>query len=521
MNPSGNPVLIVAFGEDENLGVGYLISVLKSAGVETIMIDFRRNNNEILEVIRRQTPITVGFSVIYEVYLDEFAQLTRFLRQNGIACHFTAGGYYASLHPEELFRLIPEIDTIVRFEGEHTFPELINCLRTNTGWKTVRNLAFRENGSVIMTPLRGLEMDIDSFPFPYKGKCEKYAMGKRYTTIIAARGCNYDCSFCNTREFYRQAGGPLKRVRKPESVVSEMCHLYAEKKCSVFLFQDDDFPVRTSGSGSWIKSFCSELENRGLKGKVMWKINCRPDEIDRDTFGLMKQHGLYQLYTGLEDGTDEGLIRLNKRMTLDTGLQGVEILRNHELDFDFGFMLFQPETTFGSLRENLRYLELICRDGYTPVTFLKIMPYFDTRVEKELRAQGRLKGNPGNLDYNFRAESLDDCWAAVSECFAEWLWGRRGVVNLSRWVRNYLAVGDFFWGPDPELAVYRKKFRDTLARGNLFLTGSLTELFDYYESGNYLKDEGKKREQIRTSAETMNKQLGKSLKKMLKNLQNH
>lgn len=519
MNPSGNPVLIVAFGEDENLGVGYLISVLKGAGIETGMIDFRQNNKEILAVIRRQNPVAVGFSVIFEVYLDEFAQLIRFLRHSGIACHFSAGGYYASLHPEELLRLMPEIDTIVRFEGEHTFPELINCIRTNTDWKHVRNLAFRENGRITRTPLRGLEKDIDSFPFPFKGKCAKYAMGKRYTTIIAARGCNYDCSFCNTGEFYRQAGGPLKRVRKPESVVSEMYHLYAEKKCSVFLFQDDDFPVRTAGSRSWINSFCCELENRDLKGKVMWKINCRPDEITRDTFRLMKQHGLYQVYIGLEDGTDEGLVRLNKRMTLGTGLQGVEILRNLELDFDFGFMLFQPETTFGSLRENLRYLELICRDGYTPITFLKIMPYFDTRVEKELREQGRLTGNPGSLDYNFRTESLDACWAAVGECFAEWLWGRRGVVNLARWVRNYLAVGDFFLGSCSVIDEYRKFYRDTLARVNHFLTGSMTELFDYYESANYLNDEGIQKELIRTSAENMNKQLSKSLKKILKKLQ--
>lgn len=520
MNPSGNPVLIVAFGEDENLGVGYLISALRGKGIETEMIDFRQNNDEILTVIRRQNPVAVGFSLIFEVYLDEFARLLRFLRHSGIVCHFTAGGYYASLHPEDLLRLIPEIDTIVRFEGEHTFPELVNCLRTNADWKTVRNLAFRENGRITETPLRGLEKDIDSFPFPFKGKCSKYAMGKRYSTIIASRGCHYDCSFCNTGEFYRQAGGPLKRVRKPESVVSEMHHLYSENKCSVFLFQDDDFPVRTAGSGSWTKSFCNELENRGLKGNVMWKINCRPDEIDPDAFLLMKQHGLFQVFIGLEDGTAEGLARLNKRLTVDTALDSIKILRKLEVGYDYGFMLFQPETTFASLRGNLKYLEQICRDGYAPVTFLKLMPYFDTRVEKELREQGRLTGNPGNLDYNFRTRSLDACWEAVGECFAEWLWGRGGVVNLAKWVRNYLAVGDFFRGSDSAIAWYRKKFRDTMDRGNIFLAASMTELFDYYESDNYLKDEGKQKEQIRTRAENMNKQLGKSLKKMLKNLKN-
>lgn len=518
MNQTDNPVLIVAFGEEENLGVGYLISVLKEAGIEASMIDFRHNNEDILAGIRRRNPFVVGFSLIFEVYIGQFAKLIEFLRKNGISCHFTAGGYYSSLHPEDILSLMPGLDSIVRFEGEYTFRELVSCIRKNEDWRSVRNLAFRENGRIVRTPLRDPEKEIDNFPFPSRGKPEEYAPGRKYTTIIAARGCSYDCSFCNAREFYRQAGGPLRRVRKPELVVSEMKQLFTETGCTVFLFQDDDFPVKTSG-GAWINSFCNELENTGLSGSVAWKINCRPDEIDRDTFLMMKKHGLYLLFTGLEDGTDEGLRRLNKRMTAETCFRGVQTLRELEIGFDFGFMLFQPESSFDSLRENLRFMERICRDGYTPVTFLRLLPYYGTQVEKDLREQGRIRGVPGSLDYNFLTESLDACWPAVSDCFAEWLWGRWGVVNLARWVRNYLAVGDFFHSEHSIPSKYRKRYIDTVTRGNLWLSENLTKLFDYYESGDYLKDGGKLKEQIRANAETMNKQLGKSLKKILKNLQ--
>jgi anaerobic magnesium-protoporphyrin IX monomethyl ester cyclase len=130
-----HPVFLVAFGEEENLGVGYLMSVLKEAGIETRMIDFRYDSDEILASIRRHRPIVIGFSVLFEVHIEEFARLVTYLRKGGINCHFTAGGYYASLHPDDLFRLIPELDSIVRFEGEHTFLELVKCLRTDTDWK--------------------------------------------------------------------------------------------------------------------------------------------------------------------------------------------------------------------------------------------------------------------------------------------------------------------------------------------------------------------------------------------------
>ena len=518
MTLSSDPVFLIAYGEEDNLGVGYLMSVLSEAGISARMIDFRYDNDEILAGIRRYDPIAVGFSVIFEGCINEYIRLVRFLREGGIDCHFVAGGYYATLHPEELLGLIPELDSIVRFEGEYTFLELVDCLRTKTDWRNIKNLAYRENGQVIRTPMRKLEKDIDRFPFPYRRPLREYACGKLYSTLISGRGCIYNCSFCSTREFYSQAGGPLKRIRRPESVVNEMYRLNTEKRCSVFLFQDDDSPVRTEDGNIWMRSFCLELDRKGLAGKVIWKINCRPDEIDEDTFALMKQHGLFLIFIGLDDGTDEGLTRLNKKMTVASSLRGVGILRNLEINFDYGLMLFQPETDFPSLRENLGFLETICSTGHEPLTFLKLLPYFDTRITKELSEQGRLRGTPGYQDYNYKNDALDACWSAVNDCFAHWLWGREGVVNLAKWVRNCLAVSDFFGKPNSDREECRIEYRDLVARSNLYLAETLMELFDYYESGDYMSDGDKRKEKIIADAEQRHQLFGSSLTKTLKTL---
>jgi len=515
---SSDPVFLVAYGEEDNLGVGYLMSVLSEAGISARMIDFRYDNDEILTAIRRYNPIAVGFSVIFEGCINEFIRLVRFLREGGIDCHFVAGGYYATLHPEELFGLIPELDSIVRFEGEYTFLELVDCLRTKTDWRKVNNLAYHENGQVIRTPIRKLEKDLDRFPFPYRRPLREYACGKLYSTLIAGRGCIYQCTFCNTRDFYSLAGGPLKRIRRPESVVNEMYRLYTERRCSVFLFQDDDSPVRTEGGNVWMKSFCLELERSGLLNKVIWKINCRPDEIDEDTFALMKQHGLFLIFIGLDDGTDQGLTRLNKKMTAASSLRGVRILRDLEVNFDYGLMLFQPETDFPSLRENLGFLETICSTGHEPLTFLKLLPYFDTRVTQELSEQGRLRGTPGYLDYNYKNDALDACWSAVNDCFAHWLWGREGVVNLAKWVRNCLAVSDFFGKPNSDREECKLEYRDLVARSNLYLGETLTELFDYYESGDYARDAENRKEMIRAAAEQQHQLFSASLTRTLKHI---
>lgn len=520
MSLSLKPVLIVAFGEEENLGVGYLLSSLAEAGIPGRMIDIRYDREEILAAIRSDDPIAVGFSVVFENCLSDFTRLVRYLRQEGVGCHFTAGGYYASLYPEELFGLLPELDSVVRFEGEYTLRDLVESLMAASDWRTVKSLAYHENGKVIRTQLRGLERDLDRFPFPGRSRLGEYVPGVPYASLITGRGCMYNCSFCNTREFYTQAGGPLRRVREPVEVVREMHRLYTEYGCRVFLFQDDDTPVKTAGGNGWMKSFCAEIERQGMLDKIIWKINCRPDEIEADTFSMMKRHGLFLVFIGLEDGTDEGLKGLNKKMTVASARQGVGILRQLEIGFDYGYILFQPESSFASLRENFRFLSGICSDNCIPVTFLKLIPCFGTRAERELRESGRLRGQPGRLEYSFRSESLDGCWSAVSECFAEWLWGREGVVNLTKWVRNYISVHDFFMRSDPGFEEYRSAYRDAITAANRFLEESITGLFDYYESGTWLSDRKRRKEETAVEAARNHQFYSGALKGMLRSLRN-
>ena len=259
MGSFAKQVIFIVFGDYSNLGVGYLSAVLNQAGVETRMIDFRLRNEEILEDLKKSNPLVVGFSVIYEGYIDEFAKLVKLLRSEGISCHFTAGGHFASLRPQELFSLIPGIDSIIRFEGEYTLLELVSCLSSDRDWKSIRSIVYKENNKIIETQLRPLERDLDRLPFPLRSPLREYAYGKTYVTIIAGRGCINNCTYCNAKEFYRTPSGPTKRIRSPEMVVSEMEYLYRDKGCSVYLFHDDDFPVKVRGENDWIKSFCNEL----------------------------------------------------------------------------------------------------------------------------------------------------------------------------------------------------------------------------------------------------------------------
>jgi len=478
-------VVFIAFQERENLGIGYMHAILSGAGYEVHLIDVRRDKEEILQTLLELDPLMLGFSVIFENHIYDFQTLIKYLRSSGIQCHFTAGGHFASLRPADLFEIAPAVDSMVRFEGEYTILDLVNHLQQERDWKKVSGISYKENGTLVHNELRPLEPDLDAFPFPHRRDLEEYALEKKYATLLAGRGCIYNCTFCDIREFYSPPPGPVKRIRKPEKVVEEMAYLQREHDCRVFLFQDDDFPLKTSRTTVWVEEFCQALKEQKLMGKILWKINCRPDEVEQDLFELMKTHGLFKVYLGIEDGTEAGLKLMNKRLEVDDHMEGIRILKDLGISIDYGFMLFQPSSTFETVNENLDFLEQICQDGYMPVFFLKMMPYLATRIEKELREEGRLKGKPGFLDYDFHEQSMNDFYLFVSEHLNTWFHDPGGLNNYFKWIVNYLAVYDFFHGYHPEIEPLTESIQKIVAEANHFLFTTMRELSALFESEKY------------------------------------
>ena len=481
-------VVFVGFTDQDNLGIGYIASVLLDAGFKPVILDVRLGVNEIRDEILNLKPVLVGFSIIFQYHIYQFRDLVAELRQSGIRSHFTAGGHYPSLRHEELLTLIPDLDSVVLFEGEHTCLELVRALVRGEEWRRIHGLAYLKGGKVVATPLRPLEKDLDVFPPPVRPPLREYVLGKKHATILAGRGCLYDCSFCSIRQFYSKPPGPLKRLRRPEMVVREMELLHEQKNCSVFMFQDDDFPLSSSAGRQWIGEFCRLLERNALGREILWKINCRPDEVDGGLFARMRECGLFLVYLGIECGTDSDLKLMNKQMTADVSERNVGLLNHLQIQWDFGFMLFNPDSTYDSILENIAFLGRICEDGSSPLTFCKMLPYAETRIEKELAKQGRLKGRPGFLDYDFVDPTLEDFYVFLAESFNEWVGSREGILNFARWVRYYLAVARKYYPATPGLDSWERRIRALISETNRYFLDSVRALTPVFSRGEATQD---------------------------------
>jgi hypothetical protein len=131
----------------------------------------------------------------------------------------------------------------------------------------------------------------------------------------------------------------------------------------------------------------------------------------------------------IESGTEKGLKTLNKQVTIQDNLRAVALLKELDLMFSYGFMLFDPQSTFDNVRANIRFLRKIIGDGSAAVVFCKMLPYSGTPIENELSASGRLRGSIVQPDYDFLNPALDEFYDKLNSALTNWVTGPDSVSH--------------------------------------------------------------------------------------------
>ena len=441
-------VLLVGFEAQENLGLRSIAAFLKQEGIRVVIEPLQNTTKDrILESIRRRRPRVVGFSLIFQRMLDDFAELIAYLRKHRVSAHFTIGGHYPSFEYEQILTSIPGVDTVVRHEGEETLLELFRRLDQPESWPEIRGLAFRRNGGVHATPHRPLIPNLDTLPFPVRSSDGAHHRGIGIRALAGSRGCCYTCSFCSIREFYRGSPGSDRRTRTPEHVVREMEMLFHDHGVRIFIFQDDDILMRGRRHRDWLNNFVWRLEQAGLGQEILWRISCRVDDINAEMLRRMQAAGLASVYLGIEAGSDHGLKTFNKGYKVADVYRSLDTLRRVGIPFEFGFMIFDPYSTVTSVRENIEFLRRVGRDGEALVHFCKMSPYAGTPIARRLKDEGRLKGTAACPDYRFLDGRLDFLQLFYSQTFNFRNFDDRGLVERLRFAKfDACVVRKFFPG---------------------------------------------------------------------------
>ena len=146
--------MLIGFQSMGNLGLGYLAATLRQSGYDVRVLDIELPERALVEAVRDAQPLLVGFSLIFQFYIRRYASLMEALRREGIDAHFTMGGHYPTLAPQQTLVAAPELDSIVRYEGEVTLVEIVRALEADDDWRKLDGVVFRDGDKVVANPPR-------------------------------------------------------------------------------------------------------------------------------------------------------------------------------------------------------------------------------------------------------------------------------------------------------------------------------------------------------------------------------
>ena len=487
--PEPGRVLLVGFEDQDNLGLRYLSSRLRQAGHEPLLTTVAGGSARVLGAVREFRPHVVGFSLIFQYLLPEFAGMLRELRAADVRCHFTMGGHFPSFRPDTVLEAIPELDSVVLFEGEETLVELVERIVRGGAWQETAGIAYREPSGVRRSPMRPGRKDLDELPWPDRDDIRYDRQRLPTASMLGGRGCPWVCSFCSIITFYEANGTKGRRRRAPAKVVDEMEYLCRERGVRIVLWQDDDFLAGGRAGVGWAHAIAAEAVRRGLHRELRWKISCRSDEVSEETLGPLKEAGLTHVYMGVESADPDNLAHLNKRLKADVHLRAGDVLRRLGISFDFGFMLLEPWSTPDTVRNNLRFLRAFAGDGSASVSFCRTLPYAGTPIEERLLAEGRLQERDFNADYDFLDPRLDRFYDWTLDTFAERSFTAHGTANLLRLLlyESHLDLPD---RPSDPLFQDRVRALTSLSNGLLVDTteAALDAVVRKAEPGEFLEE---------------------------------
>jgi radical SAM superfamily enzyme YgiQ (UPF0313 family) len=334
------------------IGIMSLSAVLKRAGHECVMFDQANPatpNEVIIDEIRRQRPGLVGLSFLSTTSYPYAKILARQIRAADRAVPLAFGGVFATLNAELVKRQCPEVDFVCRGDGEQLLLDLVDRLDAP---ESVLGLTWAKDGTVVNNPNRGLDRDLDQWPFPDR---ESLALDfiesmpldvpavlsmERFTTMQTSRGCPWPCVFCDIPIFNEGKW----RARSPQHVVDELAHLQTLGYGAVY-FVDDHFLLQPKR----IAAICDGIDRAGVT--ILWGCEGRVDSTAQHLFpGMAKAHCRTVMF-GIESGSQKVLDRLKKDQTLAEIETAVTNAKRAGIEIVHGFFVVgAPDETVEDLR---------------------------------------------------------------------------------------------------------------------------------------------------------------------------
>ncbi len=318
------------------LGLCYMAAVLEREGHEVRIMDSPVNNyaaGDIMTEISTFQPELVGIAAITSL-ANVTKELCDLIKRQFPDVTILLGGPHVTIKAEELAETTAA-DIFVKDEADNVICDIVKDLQKYKELKII-NAGKVKDLSTIPFPARHLLGDLKKYTsLPNTYKKDPHCM-----QMVTSRGCPYTCTFCfDAKGFFRQ--------RSVQNVMDEIHMLKEKYNIKEIAFWDDILTINKK----WTADFCSAMEKEG----VVWSCYTRLDLIDEAMLKAMKKAGCWNIFFGIESGSQKVLDIITKKMTIDQMRKAVNLVKKSGIEIRGSFVLGLPGETPEIGRETINF----------------------------------------------------------------------------------------------------------------------------------------------------------------------
>jgi radical SAM superfamily enzyme YgiQ (UPF0313 family) len=362
-------------------GLEYIVAAMKGLVGKITFLDLRHENAyQNPDALSRFIRAEIDLLCISIRWDAKFRDICDFVSRLPAEVTTVVGGYKATQEVEYLFERCPNIDMIVRGEGEEIIKEIV----PGKPWKDILGLSYRENGSIIHNRNQQLP-DLSNIAFPdrslrthdyYWSECGARLSRHTFDTVLTTRGCPYKCKFCTFS--LNPLGQKRSYTERPlESVIEELKTITAD----VVMFSDDNIFTNLTRS----EQLCDLIIENNIK--KIFAVQARVD-IAKHPHILAKAEkaGFRVFLLGIESPHDRILQQLQKGITQQQIRDALAVLTQYSF-FLHGYFIYG---NIGETEEEMLYIPKFAKEiKLDSINFHKL------RIEKFSPLKEVVESTPG------------------------------------------------------------------------------------------------------------------------------
>jgi radical SAM superfamily enzyme YgiQ (UPF0313 family) len=438
------------------LGLASLATVLRAAGEDVKIFDasFDPTLDRVKGELANFKPELVGIYTLTD-FFNNAKELARFSKTQG--ARTVLGAAHPTIMPEQSLADIPELDFIIRGEGEAAILELLRALRGEIDLSQVASLGYRKDGKTVLNPLPAEPLDLDRLPIPDREFLEHLPryLRNHAMNMHVSRGCPFNCSFCQPT--LKLMFGKKLRYRSAQLVVEELRQLHEKYHVREFFFHDDIFTV----NHKWLRELVEGLNAAGLRKGFRYVVNSRVDTFDEEVAGLLRDMGVYYVLFGLESGSQEVLDQMQKGTTVEQSYKAFELCRKFGFRTHAYIILAGPGETPATLAMTEKMLDELKPDT---VHISICTPLPGTNLARDAREKGYFGiEDYSDMDYYLKSTSSGKLPLKLPGLsYEQALAARARILKKRRWFvfRDNLGqlIRDFVYDPSIDKFIFRLSF---------------------------------------------------------------